>query len=285
MTEDLRVRIPNRFHFVFGLKPQSQPFHIAEYLCLESCIQVNRPDRIDFYYHYEPYGEWWERIKPKVELHRVELESFVRDHPSYFTHEEGRFIKGWNLDYAHQSDFLRLKILLEHGGIYADMDTIFVNPLPRDLFDREFVIGEEDPVTGPDEDEPHASLCNAFLMSAPEAEFGRRWLERMHRVFDGTWSRHSCMEAALLQAEAPHSVHVVPKMNHYKHPCTSEGIRTLFEDVDSDNDSVYSMHLWAHLWWSALRTDFTAFHAGLITEDYIRNVDTTYNIVARRFLD
>jgi hypothetical protein len=34
-----------------------------------------------------------------------------------------------------------------------------------------------------------------------------------------------------------------------------------------------------------LRTDFTAFHAGLLTEDYIRNVDTTYNIVARRFLD
>ena len=204
MTEDVRVRIPNRFHFVFGLKPQIQPFHIAEYLCLESCIQVNRPERVDLYHHYEPYGEWWERIKPKLDLHEVELESFVRDHPSYFTHEEGRFIKGWNLDYAHQSDFLRLKILLEHGGIYADMDTIFVNPLPRDLFDHEFVIGEEDPVTGPDEDEPHASLCNAFLMSAPGAEFGRSWLERMHQVFDGTWSRHSCMEAALLQAEAPH---------------------------------------------------------------------------------
>lgn len=285
MTGEIRVRIPNRFHFVFGLKPQIQPFHIAEYLCLESCIQVNRPERIDFYYHYEPYGEWWERISPKVELHRVELESHVRDHPSYFTHEEGRFIKGWNLDYAHQSDFLRLRILLEHGGIYADMDTIFVNPLPRDLFDKEFVIGEEDPVQGPDEDEPHASLCNAFLMSAPDAEFGRSWLERMHEVFDGTWSRHSCMEAALLQAEAPDSVHVVPKRSHYKHPATQEGIRTLLEDVDSDNEGVYSMHLWAHLWWSALRTDFTVFHAGLLTEDHIRNVDTTYNVVARRFLE
>ena len=48
--------VPNRFHFVFGLKPQTEPFHIAHYLCLQSCLQVNSPDRIDFYYHFEPEG-------------------------------------------------------------------------------------------------------------------------------------------------------------------------------------------------------------------------------------
>jgi hypothetical protein len=279
------ARIPNRFHFVIGLKPQTEAFHIAHYLCLKSCIQVNRPERVELYYHYEPYGEWWDRITPRVHLHQVELERFVRDHPSYFTHEEGRFIKGWNLDYAHQSDFLRLKILLEHGGVYADLDTIFVKPLPSDLFDEEFVIGEESPVMGPDEDSPHESLCNAFLMSAPGSEFCRRWLDRMHRVFDGTWSRHSCEEAAVLRAEAPASVRVVPRRHHYRHPCTPDGIRTLLEDLDPDLEEVYSLHLWAHLWWSALRTDFSTFHAGRLTEEYIRTVDTTYNVVARRFLD
>jgi hypothetical protein len=279
------ARIPNRYHFVFGLKPQTEAFHIVHYLCLESCIRVNRPDRVDLYYHFEPYGEWWDRIEPKVLLHRVELEKHVRDHPSYFTHEEGRFIKGWNLDYAHQSDFLRLKILLEHGGVYADIDTLFVNPLPSDLFDEEFVIGEESPVVGPGGERPHDSLCNAFLMSAPGADFGRRWLDRMHGVFDGTWSRHSCEEAALLRAEAPGSVRVVPARHHYKHPCTRDGIRTLLEGLDPDFEDVYSLHLWAHLWWSALRTDFSDVHAGRLTEDSIRTVDTTYNVVARRFLD
>lgn len=286
MSEEGAVRrIPNRFHFIFGLKPQIEPFHVAHFLCLESCIQVNQPDNIDFHYHHEPYGEWWDRIRPELDLHRVEPESFVRDHPSYFDHWEGQFIKSWNLDYAHQSDFLRLKILLEHGGVYADMDTIFVRPLSPPLFDQEFVIGEEDPVMGPDDYEPRDLLCNAFLMSAPGAEFGRTWLERMYRVFDGTWSRHSCDEAARLRAQAPHSVHVVPKRQLYKHPCTPEGIRTLLEDLDSDLEDVYSMHLWAHMWWSRLRTDFSTFHAGRLTEEYIRDVDTTYNIVARRYLD
>jgi hypothetical protein len=277
--------IPNRFHFVFGLKPQTEPFHVAHYLCLESCIRVNRPDRVDFHYHYEPHGGWWDRIKPRLRLQTVELESFVRDHPSYFTHEEGQFIKGWNLDYAHQSDFLRLRILLERGGVYADMDTIFVNPLPPELFEERFVIGEEDPVLIPGEGTPRESLCNAFLMAAPGAEFGRLWLERMHMVFDGTWSRHSCAEAARLRSLAPDSVHVVPKQCFYKHPCTPEGIQTLLEGLDDDFEGVSSMHLWAHLWWSRLRNDFSAFHAGQLTEDYIRSVDTTYNVVARRFLD
>jgi len=277
--------IPRDFHFVFGLKPQTEAFHIVHYLCLESCIRVNQPERIVFHHHYQPYGEWWDRIKPRLELDRVDLEAHVRDHPSYFTHDEGRFIKGWNLDYAHQSDFLRLKLLLSLGGVYADMDTIFVNPLPPDLYDEQFVIGEEDPVTGPDDDAPHESLCNAFLMCPPGSEFCRRWLERMYRVFDGTWSRHSCQEAASLRAEAPDLVRVEPTHRFYKHPCTRDGIRMLLEDLDPDLDDVTSLHLWAHLWWSVLRTDFSAFHAGRITEEYIRSVDTTYTVVARRFLD
>jgi hypothetical protein len=277
--------IPRVFHFVFGLKPQTEPFHISHFLCIESCLRVNKPEKVCFHYHHEPYGEWWDRTKPGLDLHPVEPEAFVRDHPSYFSHDEGLFIKGWNLDYAHQSDFIRLRILLDRGGVYADMDTIFVAPLPSELFDEDFVIGEEDPVLGAGDVEPHESLCNALLMCAPGAEFGRRWLDGMYRVFDGTWSRHSCEEAARLRAAAPDSVRVVPKEGFFKHPCTREGIRTLLEDLDPDFDGVYSMHLWAHLWWSALRTDFSTFHAGRMTEDYIRNVDTTYNIVARRFLD
>jgi hypothetical protein len=48
---------------------------------------------------------------------------------------------------------------------------------------------------------------------------------------------------------------------------------------------VYSLHLWAHLWWDAWRTDFSTLHAAQITAQHIRNVDTTYNLLARQFLD
>lgn len=279
------TRIPNRFHFVFGLKPQTEPFHLVHYLCLKSCIEVNHPERIDLYCHYEPYGEWWERIRPRLNVNRVDLEEAVRDHASYFNHDEGRLIKGWNLDYAHQSDFVRLRVLLEHGGVYADMDTLFVQPLPASLFEQEFVIGEEDlEWPGPD-GLPVKSLCNAFLMARPSAAFGQRWLQRMAEVFDGTWSRHSCQEAAYVRTLMPHAVYVSPSRYHYKHACTREGIETLLRGLDRDLEDVYSVHLWAHLWWSPLRIDFSRFHNHLLTEEHIRTVDTTYNVAARRFLD
>ena len=98
--------IPNQFHFVFGLKPQTEPLHIVYYLCLKSCLEVNKPDRILFHYHHEPFGDWWEKIKPDLELVKVELESFVVNNPEYSKHNEGRFIQGKQLNYAHQADFI-----------------------------------------------------------------------------------------------------------------------------------------------------------------------------------
>ena len=277
--------IPNQFHFVFGLKPQIEPFHIAHFLCLESCRLVNDPDSIHFHCHHEPHGEWWDRIKGRLTLHQLDPVPFVRDHPSYFAHDEGRLIKAWNLDYAHQADFVRLQVLASNGGVYADMDTLFVRKLRAELFSERFVIAEEDLVTSPREPAPELLLCNAFLMSARDSMFARAWLDRMYQVFDGTWNRHSSDEAARLSRVMPGEVRVVPTRHHYRFPCTPEGIRTLLQGIDTDLEDVYSVHLWAHMWWSPLRTDITTFHKGLLTEQFIRTVDTTYNLIARRYLD
>ncbi len=278
-------RIPRKFHFIFGLKPQHEPFHLAHYLCLESCRRINQPVEIYFHYHYEPFGEYWERIRPHLLLNRVDLESFIIESQRYQNTSEGRFIKQAGLDYAHQSDFIRLKVLLDHGGVYADIDTLFVNPLPEFLFEQPFVLGEEAPVKLHQEEKPHYSLCNAFIMSEPGTIFGRFWRDLMYKVFDGTWSRHSCQTAAMLQEQMPNTIFVAPQHYFYKHMFTPEGIATLLEGLDADFNEVYSMHLWAHLWWDQRRTDFSKFHSELLTEEYIRNTDTTYNVVARRYLD
>lgn len=278
------LRVPLKFHFVFGLKPQREPFHLAHYLCLKSCLMVNQPEQMVFHYHYEPYGPYWEAIKPHLTMKRVELESFVIGSHCYDETQEGTFIKQMQLDYAHQSDFIRLKALLEEGGVYADIDTLFVNPLPPHLFEHSFVLGDEGRVEAEPGQEAHPSLCNAFIVSEPQAVFGRFWLDLMYRVFDGTWSRHSCETPARLQQQIPHTIWVAPQRYFYKHLWTREGIATLLEKLDSNFHEVYSMHLWAHLWWDEGRRDFSNFHSGLLTEEHIRTVDTTYNVVARRFL-
>ncbi len=121
-------------------------------------------------------------------------------------------------------------------------------------------------------------------MSAKESRFTRLWLDQIREAFDGTWSEHSGSLADRLSKAYPDLVHIEPSPSFYKHMWTPEGLHTLLEGYDPDYDDVISMHLWAHLWWSKKRTEFSRFHGDLLTEDYIRQKDTTYNVVARRFL-
>lgn len=277
--------IPRRFHFVFGLRPQAEPFHLAHYLCLESCRRLNAPEAIVFHCLHEPYGPWWDRIRPHLTLSAIEPERFVTESPRYFDHEEGRLIRKLDLDYAHQSDFIRLKVLLRHGGVYADIDTLFVRPLPERLYERPFVIGEENAVVPLSGRQPEASLCNALLMAPPGSIFAREWLVRMYEVFDGSWSRHSCTEAARLRSAMPDEVHVVPPGCFYSHMWTPEGLADLLERRVPLADEAISLHLWSHLWWDRRRIDFSRFHGGLLTEDYVRRGETTYAALARPFLE
>jgi hypothetical protein len=128
------------------------------------------------------------------------------------------------------------------------------------------------------------SLCNALLMAEPEARFARAWRQRMASAFDGSWSRHSTILPEELSHELPGDVHIEPQRSFFRYAWTREGLADLFERRVDDLDGVHSIHLWAHLWWSRRRRDFSRFHAGLLDEDYVRHADTTYAVAARRFL-
>jgi len=270
-------RIPKQFHFVFGLKEQTEPFHLVYYLCLASCRAVNRPDRIYFYYHHEPWGRYWELARPLVTSVWVPLDPFVSD----FAYPERNVAR---YRYAHQSDFIRLEQLLQHGGVYADIDTIFVNPFPDHLWEESFVLGREGDVVPAPGQPAQPSLCNALIMAEPGAEFGRIWLDSMQQAFDGSWSMHSTLLPESLRARQPDLVHVEPQRTFYKHAWTPEGLTTLLEGLDTDLEGVVSMHLWSHLWWSRGRRDFSSFHAGRLSAKRIAHVDTTYNVAARPYL-
>ena len=272
-------RIPANYHFIFGLKPQTEPFHLAWYLCLRSCIEVNNPDRVFFYYHNEPYGPLWDRIKPELEMVHVDEVGFITESVAYKQNEEGRYIQEMQLQYAHQADFIRLSALLEHGGVYADRDTLFVKHFPPEFFSKRCVMGSE---TASQERE---TLCNALILAEPGSVFIERWLARMYEVFDGSWSRHSCLEPALLSKEFPDAIDVVDREYFFHYSYDTEGLVSLLGKVDNPGEKVCSIHMWSHLWWDPMRTDFISFHNGMLTEDFIRKVDTTYNLIARKYLD
>ena len=266
--------IPRVFHFVFGLREQTEPFHLMYYLCLASCINVNRPDAVHFHYHHEPWGEWWERIKPCLHLRRIEPEQTIADY-RYADPTLNQY------RYAHLADFARLQILLEEGGIYADIDTLFLRPFPDGWLTREFILGQEKapPAAG-----GGGSLCNAWIASAPGAEFCRRWLDGLHEAFDGTWSNHSTLLPYRLWRQHPEFIDVEPESAFYALDWTSRGINDLFLRNVPLPQQACSLHLWNHLWFAPDRLDFSHFHAGLLNVDYVRHADTTYARHARMHL-
>lgn len=270
-------RIPNYFHFVFGLAKQNEPFHLLYYLCLKSCIEVNKPEKIYFYYQHEPYGPYWELIKPYLELVKVEPNSFISEY-SYSKKGKVKF------SYAHHADFIRLEKLIEKGGVYADMDTLFVHKIPDTLFEKPFVLGREPDVWSESAGAFQHSLCNALIMSEKNSVFAKRWLEQMQANFDGTWSNHSTLLPYKLSVEFPDHIHIEPQRSFYRFAWNKDDLKDLFEDKITDLAGMYSIHLWKHIWFSKWKTDFITFHGGQLTAEYIKSETSTYAMIAKPYL-
>ncbi|MBK5275574.1 MAG: hypothetical protein JJE30_11050 [Desulfuromonadales bacterium] len=247
--------IPKKFHFIFGLEPQDLPFHITHYLCLLSCIKVNQPDEVHFYCQHEPFGPYWEIIKHNLILHYV---STIQR------------LNGYDLNYAHQSDFLRLELLNRHGGVYADMDTIFVNTLKEEFYRKDFVMGREDIPY------PFYGLCNAFMMARSGSEFGNRWLNDIFEAYNGSWNYHSVRLPKELALAHPDLIHIEPQESFYKHMWDEEGISQLYTNIDRNLCNNYCLHLWNHVAWDE--------HLANLTEEDIMTRDSTYNLIARSVL-
>lgn len=270
--------IPKIAHFVFGLEEQHEPFHFVHYVSIESCRRILSPDAIFFHYKHLPWGPWWDLVAPFVTLIEVDLidEVLGADYSSGFVPTSYR--------YAHHADFVRLDALIEYGGIYADTDTVFVQPFPPEFFEAPFVIGAEAPV--PDEltGEFRPSQCNALLMAEPNALFARVWRERMAGELNGTWSNHSGFLSEALSREMPTAVRVEPEVTFFSFPADPTGISQLFEERHTVPAAALSVHLWAHLWWRQNRRDYSSAHADWCTPSIVRRARTTFCDLARPYL-
>jgi len=267
--------LPRLAHFVFGLDPRDEPFHLVNYLALASCLAVVKPDELHLHCHNLPYGFYWDLIRPKVELHRIEP---VREIAEFHYHPTtARFA------YAHHADFVRLDVLAKWGGLYADIDTLFLAPFPDHWWSAPALIGREADV----EDPPgrvSPSLSNAVVMSRPGGAFVEAWRERTPAAFDGSWSAHSCLLAHELAEQMPAEVVVVPQRALHAFEPTPAGLRRLLVDPPTSVAGIVAVHVMAHLWWEESRRDFLDLHGRMINERWVRGVSTVYGVEARRFL-
>ncbi len=271
--------IPRVAHFVYGLREQDEPLPFLHFASIESCRRVLAPERIYFHYRHLPWGVWWERICPSLTLVPVEpVEAVLQADYSRGAIPE-------HLRYAHHADFIRLDALIEHGGIYADIDTIFVRSFPQELFEQEFVIGRELPVRDERTGELRPSLCNALLMAQPGAVFARAWRERMAAALDGSWSNHSGFLSQELCEQMPDHVRVEPEERFFAFPASPRGVSQLLRERHEIPQEALSVHLWAHLGGNAAGETSAHAHVGWTTPSFVRSARTTLAELLRPYLE
>ena len=255
--------IPNKFHYVYlthdnNKHPMYQKFHLLHYLCIKSAIEVNNPDEVNVYCNQEPKGKWWKKIRDEVNVVMIEPPTEIFGKPI--------------TELAHMSDVIRLQVLLEEGGIYTDMDTISVRPY-GDLLNNKFVLGQQG-VGGSE------GLCPAVIMSEKDSHFGKQWLYGFNDTFKGGppgsdgWCTHSVYYPLQLAKSIPEHIHVEPHTSFFYPTYHQESLEYMFEKV-TDFDKAYSHHLWETCSMKWLEN---------ITVDDIRNNDTTFNLIARKYL-
>lgn len=192
--------IPNVIHFTFGLDKQTEDFLFVYYLAVYSAYVVNKPEKIYFYYHFGPVGEWWERLKeiPGLELVKVPLPEYIGRHEIVKT--------------AHRADKLRMDVLLEYGGVYMDIDTISVRPY-KDLLQHETVLGLQETYDGAG----WTGICNAVMLTRPQSQFFIEWMDLYEDVFDPNgWCEASvCLPARLADKQYKYINGITPaKIKH-----------------------------------------------------------------------
>ncbi|WP_370249918.1 glycosyltransferase [Nocardioides sp.] len=265
-------RIPAVFHFVYGLREQDAPFPLHHHLCLASCRAVNPGARVVVHLHHRPWGPWWDRIAASVEVRQLDPAALGQGlEGADPAHEPYR--------HAHLSDFVRLEILMAEGGYYADIDSIFVRPAPHEWSAAPAIMGHELPPHG-----AAGSLCNAWIAAQAGSAFITEWRRRMPAAFDGSWSNHSTLLPYRLSVEMPEAVRVEAETRFFALDYTRAGLADLFDRRVGLPPDAVSLHLWEHLWHARERVDFTTFHAGLLTPDYVAFADTTYAHLARPHL-
>lgn len=251
--------IPRNVHFIFlsGDEFSAKPFSYFHYLCLKSCYITQKFSEMIIHVVHEPSDNiWWNRAREFCRV--VKYPSL----PKIVYRCNGRDV--WRVE--HKCDIFRLLILKEHGGVYADVDTLFYKQFPSSWFDEQFVIGTE---YGYKNSAPTyiTGLGNALMMSHSNSEFLDHWIECYKYNYDSEdWSMLSLRAPHVLANRYPALVHIEPVESFHKY-----GWEETFYTNGSglDDTGIYTKHLAQSVTYKLLTT---------ITEE---NVRTDFNLFSK----
>ena len=235
--------IPQRFHFCsFTISPEKggKPFVYANYLCLLSVIKAHPDAEFNFYYNQSIKSQWFEKLKPFLNLIEVEPPSEIFGIPI--------------IRVEHQSDIVRLQQLILKGGIYLDTDVFIIKPL-YELLEHQFVMGIENGM----------GLCNGVMLSERDSPFAKEWLQSYHpdckkkgAGFNPKgWGEMSVRFPEILAKDYGDYVTILPCSAFFQPSGSARGLEILFDSLDYFCEESFANHLWASQAWEKYLKDMT----------------------------
>ncbi|XP_064651332.1 uncharacterized protein LOC135502432 isoform X2 [Lineus longissimus] len=185
--------VPKMVHFCWYGGLRRTNFRFYHLISVLSAYKHIKPSVIYFWYDYIPQGALWRDVLKRVPIMKLKH----RPAPTHTYHRSlGRYDQ-------HQSDVVRLEVLMEFGGIYMDLDVVALKSFDP-LLEFDTTMGYED----------RNRLCNGIIISKPNAPFLRLWHLEYATFDDNSWAFHSVELPAILAETYPRIIHTEERSLH-----------------------------------------------------------------------
>jgi hypothetical protein len=121
---------------------EGEEFSYLHYLTIKSLHKYNPDLNITIYTakYKSNILQTWDSGEHSVKIiHKMDFRDVLRINPDKITIKEIDFNAGYGLNNdiscVFKADFTRIAKLYEHGGLWFDMDVLFIKPIPSYMFD------------------------------------------------------------------------------------------------------------------------------------------------------
>ncbi|XP_069702132.1 uncharacterized protein [Periplaneta americana] len=189
-TANGELIVPNILHYV---RIRRKSFSFIEAVCILSAFKNHKPDMIMFHTDMTEFtGPYWEKIKNtpgfSYKINKIKVPRHI-------------FGKQISRQYflLHATEFMKIKTLMDFGGIVLDSDIYVVKSL-KGFRKYEMAIGWEN----------GACISTRVLIAHKEARFLKLWLQSFRQYYPSKWYYNAgCKPTWEILTARPELVHRV----------------------------------------------------------------------------
>ena len=212
-----KISTENLVHFLGGFEFEN--FTLSSFLAVKAAKINGKASKIYFHYHkLEPEGDWFEKAKQFIDKIIPVPSSFILERTD-----------------APMTDYVRLKILQEYGGIYLDLDVFVLKDLTS-FWNASFVIAN-DKSTGTE------LVSNSFIATFKNNSFITTWMSFFTSTHTPDSDYYCCRLPQMLLRRNQNVISL--KSDTFYEPSKDHmGLKDAFLDKFFEYDKNYATKLW-----------------------------------------